>query len=244
MSEPATTDLLRPGLTVAFDGDDTLWHNETIFQDTQSWYRNLLAESGVDPEVVHDRLIATERRNLSHFGYGIKGFTLSLIETAIELTDGSVPNAAVQAIIDRGREMLSHPTEVIDGVIEVLDVLRPQVDRLLIITKGDLLDQETKVARSGLSERFDDVHIVSEKDPETYAAILTRHRVDPTDFVMIGNSLRSDVLPVAELGGTAVHIPYHVTWEIETVSAPDSGDYLTLSRLDEVPGALRTLFDL
>ena len=244
MSGSAATDALASGVTVAFDGDDTLWHNETIFQDTTAWFRSLLATSGVDPDLVHDHLIATERRNLGYFGYGIKGFTLSLIETAIELTGGSVPNTTVTAIIDRGRDMLVHPTELIDGVPEVLDRLRHRVDRLLIVTKGDLLDQETKVARSGLAERFDEVHIVSEKDPQTYAAILAWHGVDPAHFVMIGNSLRSDVLPVVELGGAAIHIPYHVTWEIETVPAPESADYLTLSRLDEVPAALPGLLGL
>lgn len=231
-------DVMSGGLVVGLDGDDTLWHNETIFQDTQSWYHQLLTESGVDEDAIHGRLLATERRNLRHFGYGIKGFTLSLIETGIELTGGSLPNDAITAIIDRGRAMIDHPTHVIDGVVDALTVLGSRC-RLLLITKGDLLDQEGKVARSGLADYFADVHIVTEKDQATYQRILDRHEIDPENFIMVGNSVPSDIQPVIDIGGSAIHVPYHVTWEIETVAASsEAADFQTLDTIHGLPAAI------
>ncbi len=233
-------------LTVALDGDDTLWHNEAIFQKTQRWYEDLLTDHGVSRDLIHDALIATERRNLSLYGYGIKGFTLSCLETAVALTDQSLPAESVLAIIDRCRAMLEESPTPIDGVVEALTFLGPRVDQLLLITKGDLLDQERKVAGSGLTDHFADVHIVSEKDPATYRNLVSRYRIDPSRFVMVGNSIRSDVLPVVEIGGHAVHIPYHITWEIETVAPSDIGSdasaaFVTLDSIAELPGALNRL---
>ncbi len=168
----------------------------------------------------------TERRNLEIFGYGVKGFTLSLVETAIEMTDGSIGGADVQRIIDLGKEVLQHPVELLDGVAEGIDGLLTAGHRLVIITKGDLLHQETKVAQSGLADVVDGVEIVAEKDAQTYQNALGRHGIDSADFTMVGNSVRSDVLPVLEIGGRAIHIEYEYTWDHEVVSEHDRPERL------------------
>ena len=201
---------------VALDADDTLWHNESIFTATQSQFCELLTRYHT-AEWIERRLYETETRNLQHFGYGVKGFTLSMVETAIELTEGRVTGAEVQRIIDLGREMLRAPVELLDGVAETVAALATRY-RLVLVTKGDLFDQESKLARSGLGEAFSSVEIVSEKDARTYAALMARQRVAPPRFVMVGNSLRSDVLPVLAAGGAAVYIPYHTTWQHEVVA--------------------------
>lgn len=198
---------------IAFDADDTLWHNEPIFHATEAQFAAMLAAYH-PAEWVRDRLFATEMKNLGHFGYGIKGFILSMIETAIELTEGRVTGAEVQKIIAWGHEMLHHPVELLDGVRETIESLAGRY-KLMLLTKGDLFDQESKLARSGLGEFFDAVEIVSTKNAATYAAIMRRHAVEPRRFVMVGNSLRSDVLPALEAGAHAVHIPYALTWAHE-----------------------------
>lgn len=201
---------------VALDADDTLWHNEPLFTLTQERFRELLSRYH-DPAWIDRRLYETETRNLRHFGYGIKGFVLSMIETAIELTEGRVSGAEVQRVIDLGRTMLEAPVELLEGVRETVEELAGSY-RLMLLTKGDLFDQESKLARSGLGEHFSAVEIVSEKDARAYGAVMRRHGVEPARFVMVGNSLRSDVLPVLEAGGAAVHVPYHTTWLHEQVA--------------------------
>jgi len=200
---------------VAFDGDDTLWHNETIFTVTQEQFRTLM-QSFVAPDVIEERLVATEMKNLKLFGYGIKGFVLSMIETAIELSNERVTAHEIQEIIDAGRAMLQHPVELLPGVAEAVAEVSEH-HRVMLITKGDLLDQESKLARSGLAERFSAVEIVSEKNPATYQRILRRLDIAPQRFVMVGNSLRSDVVPALDIGAFGVHIPYHTTWIAERV---------------------------
>jgi putative hydrolase of the HAD superfamily len=195
---------------LGFDGDDTLWHNESLFTLTQERFRTLL-EHYLTAEELEQRLIATEGKNLHVFGYGIKGFTLSMIETAIEVSGGQVPASTIQTMIDYGKEMLAHPVELLDGVQQTIESLHRRY-RLLLITKGDLFDQESKIARSGLAELFWRIEIVSEKDEPTYRRILRAHDVQPADFLMVGNSVRSDILPVLAIGGRAVHVPYHTTW--------------------------------
>jgi putative hydrolase of the HAD superfamily len=204
---------------IGLDGDDTLWHSESYFAVTEEALADLLGPyaNGHD---LRARMLDTERRNLRLFGYGVKGFTLSMIETAIELSAASIPAAEIQAIIDHGKALLDHPIELLDGVDEVIDQLGDQ-HRLVIITKGDLFHQESKVAASGLADRVTGIEIVAEKDEATYRRILDRYRVAPSEFLMIGNSVRSDVLPVIELGGHAAHVPYHVTWELEVVDPPE-----------------------
>lgn len=224
--------------TVGFDGDDTLWHSETEFAVTQTMFCELLAPF-VPPGTVdlEARLVATEGANLEVFGYGVKGFTLSMIETALDVTGGNVPGSVIRTLLDRGKQMLSHPVELLDGVAAVIDALAGRY-RLVLVTKGDLMHQESKVAGSGLADRFDHVEIVAEKDAPTYARILARHRIEPSRFVMVGNSVRSDVLPVLAIGGRAVHVPYHLTWPHE--HADHNGDVVTLASLRELPQWLTT----
>ena len=199
---------------IGVDGDDTLWHTESLFSVTQAAFRDLL-DPYVSEAELDDKLLATERRNIRLFGYGIKGFTLAMIETAIEVSSGRVKGTEIQAIIDAGKAMLEHPVELLDGVRPALELLKEGGHRLVLVTKGDLFDQESKLARSGLAELFDDVQVVSEKDEATYRRVLAAQHVDPAAFLMVGNSVRSDVLPVLAVGGRAVHVPYPLTWALE-----------------------------
>ena len=233
-----------PPRVIAFDGDDTLWHNETIFSMTQDRFRALVTRHVDIP--AHDidaRLIATERRNLSTYGYGIKGFVLCMVETAIEATEGRIPAEDIQAILRFGRAMLEHPVELIEGAREVLELLRERDHELWLITKGDLFDQESKIARSGLSPLFHHIEIVSEKDEETYRRLLDRHGANRKEFVMVGNSLRSDVLPVVGIGARAFHVPYHVTWahEVAEADSQQGAGFQTLASLAELPRQLEAL---
>ena len=222
-----------PIKVVGFDGDDTLWHNETRFNLTQAELRDLLHRHVPDADV--DRhLFDVEMKNLGLYGYGIKAFTLSMLETAIQLTDGRIPAADLEVILGWGKRMLQAPTELLDGVETALRVVSERYSPILI-TKGDLFDQESKLARSGLAELFTGVEILSDKNVDSYRAVLNRRGIKPEEFVMVGNSLRSDVAPVVALGATAVHIPYHVTWHHEQVpedSMPRAGWH----HLDSIAG--------
>jgi len=204
---------------VALDADDTLWHNEPLYRTARDRFCALLGEDYA-PELIDERLYETERRNLEHFGYGVKGFVLSLIETGLDLTGGRLGGPDVQKIIDWGREMLASPVELLDGVREAVEALAGEFP-LILLTKGDLFHQESKLARSGLGHLFRGVEIVTEKDAATYRRVMTRYAVTPDRFVMVGNSLRSDVLPVLEAGGHAVHVPYDISWVHERV-APEA----------------------
>ena len=220
---------------IGFDGDDTLWHNETIFSMTQARFRELLLRHAPEADV-DARLLATERRNLAAFGYGIKGFMLSMVETAIDVTEGRIPARDISTILDFGRAMLLHPVELLDGARPTLEALAERYE-LMLVTKGDLFDQESKIARSGLAPLFSRVEILSEKDEASYRRLLARHGVAPEEFVMVGNSMRSDVLPPVALGARAVHIPYHVTWALEHADAPaHAADRMwTLAAIGELP---------
>ena len=222
---------------VALDGDDTLWHSEVAFQAVQERFANLL-DHYVDMAEVSDRLVTVERANLERFGYGVKSFTLSMIETAISMTDGAISAPDVHQIIELGKWLLNHPIELLDDVAETVPVLAER-HRLLLITKGDLLHQESKVAASGLADHFAGVHIVSEKNPATYRRIIDGLGLDPARFLMAGNSLPSDVLPVIEVGGHGVHIPHDAEWELERLSRPVSVP--TVGRLGELPDAIAGL---
>lgn len=222
--------------TIGFDADDTLWHNERIFLHTKEKYKRLLAGYH-DDEWVERHLDEAESRNIQHFGYGVKGFTLSMIETACELTEGRITGAEVRQIIDFAREMLASPVEVLEGVQETVQQLAGTYS-LMVITKGDLMDQEAKVARSGLGEHFDKVEIVSRKTRETYTAVLERNGIPPGEFLMVGNSLRSDILPVLQIGANAVYIPYESEWFHEKVSDEDLEglEFGTLEAISQLPG--------
>jgi len=223
--------------TVGLDADDTLWHNETIFRLTQARFLDLLGEH--EPAAVEARLAEVERRNLRLYGYGIKGFTLSMIETAMELCDGEAPPRIIREILAAGREMIAHPVETLSGVDEALAELSERY-RLVLITKGDLLDQERKLAASGLGDLFAAVEIVSEKDRGTYDRVFDRHGTGPSEAVMAGNSMKSDVLPALEAGAFAVHIPYVVTWAHEMADAPEGNDrYGALEAISDLPQWIR-----
>lgn len=224
-------------LLVGLDGDDTLWHSERHFALTEDAVVELLSP-WVSGDDLRTRLLATERRNLALFGYGVKGFTLSVIETAIDVSAGRVPADVVHRIIELGKELLAHPVELLDGVDEAVAALRDRA-RVVIVTKGDLFHQEGKVAASGLADRVHDVAIVAEKDPDTYRRIVARHGGRPERFVMVGNSVRSDVLPVLDIGGRAVHVPYPLLWAHEDAPVPDDPRRVaTVGSLRELPGAL------
>lgn len=227
---------------IALDGDDTLWHSEQLFVDTQQAFRELLAPHvDLDDAALDARLEEVERRNLPTFGYGVKAFTLSLVETAIEVTKGAIPSQHLQSVLDLGKVLLDHPVQLLDGVAEAVDALTDRY-RVMVITKGDLLHQESKVARSGLAEVLWQVEIVSEKDEATYQRILDRHQIAPASFVMVGNSVRSDVLPVLAIGGRAVHVPYHVTWVLEqVVHDPDAHDFPVLDSIAELPDCIAAM---
>jgi putative hydrolase of the HAD superfamily len=230
-----------PITVVGLDGDDTLWHNETRFQLTQVELKELLQRHVPDADV-GKHLADVEMKNLGIYGYGVKAFTLSMIETAIELTQGEIPAADIEVILRWGQRMLMEPTELLPGVEEALRELSLRYD-LLLITKGDLFDQESKLARSGLAGLFLGVEILSEKNVNSYRAVLTRRGIKPEEFVMVGNSLRSDVLPVLELGARAVHIPYEVTWHHEEVpeeSLPREG-WVRAGSIGELSGVLAEL---
>jgi putative hydrolase of the HAD superfamily len=204
--------------TIGFDADDTLWQNEAFFRLTQDQFTKLLADYA-DHDHLHERLLDAERRNLGHYGFGVKGFVLSMIETAIEVTDGRVPASVISELMAAGREMLRHPIELLPHAREAVEVLAAD-HRVLLITKGDLLDQERKLAQSGLGDLFDGVEIVSDKTAAVYATIFARHGTLPNEAMMVGNSLKSDVLPVLDVGGWGVHVPHGLTWALEHAEAP------------------------
>lgn len=234
----------RAGIeVVAFDGDDTLWHSESHFVDAHQRFCELLGPYVDDTRRIDEQVIATERANLALYGYGSKAFTLSLIETAITLTEGRITSHEISAILDLGKRLLDHPIELLDGVDEVVHQMAGTGRRLIVVTKGDLFHQEAKVAGSGLAELFSRVEIVSEKDVATYRRVMADAEVEPEHFFMIGNSVRSDVLPVVELGGHAAHLPYTYTWEVEMVPGANGADhgYHELTSIRELPDLVETL---
>jgi putative hydrolase of the HAD superfamily len=225
---------------IAFDGDDTLWHSERYYAQTQSEFVKLLTHYRGE-EYILSRLNGVEARNIQHFGYGVKGFALSMIETAVELTDGRVSGHDIQAIITLARSMLNADIELLSGVSDTIPQLAGR-HRLMLITKGDLLDQEKKIQRSGLGKYFQHLEIVSEKTPESYTRLLVEHSIAPDKFFMVGNSLRSDILPILKLGGSAAYIPYEITWQHETAETPaNQPGFHQLEQIGQLPGLLKTL---
>ena len=220
--------------TVGLDADDTLWHNETLFRLTQARFFDLLSDVA-DQATLETKLAETEKRNLRLYGYGVKGFTLSMIETAMELTGGEAPPRVIREILAAGRSMLTEPVEPLPGVEDALAALSERY-RLILITKGDLLHQEQKLAASGLGDLFVAVEIVSEKDASTYEGVFRRHGTGAAQAAMCGNSLRSDILPALEAGAWAAHVPYAVTWAHEMADAPEGHPrFAELSSISELP---------
>ncbi|MEM6477677.1 MAG: HAD family hydrolase [Pseudomonadota bacterium] len=226
-----------PLTTLAFDADDTLWQNEAYFKMTQERVEALLAPYCA-PDEFHTRLLETERRNLGQYGYGVKGFTLSMIEVAIEASAGRVPATVIAEILAGGQDLLAHPVALLPGVEETIRALSADF-RIMLITKGDLLHQEEKLAASGLGPLFDDVHVVSEKDEAIYRRCLGQ---DAARTMMIGNSMKSDILPALAAGSWACHIPGEHEWELERAEPPQRD--ARFHRLENMAGLPQLLAQL
>ena len=228
---------------VGFDADDTLWHNESYFMESYDLFADVaapyLADFDDPAQAAHDLLIATETVNIPAFGYGIKGATISMIEAAITASGGAIPASELMRLINRAKAMMAHPVEFLDGAVEALDALSHH--RLVLLTKGDLKDQHRKIDASALAERFDAIEILHEKDETAYLAAFARHGIDPSRFVMVGNSLKSDVLPILGLGGWAIHVPYVTTWAIEHAEEPTGAPrFVGPATLWDVPALVET----
>lgn len=203
---------------IAFDADDTLWVNEPYFRETEEKFCSLL-EDYLPHHTVEKELFKTEMQNLALYGYGVKGFMLSMVETAIRISDHHIPLAQIDKILQYGKDLLERPIELLDGIESVLHQLKPHY-RLVVATKGDLLDQERKLKKSGLESYFHHIEIMSDKQVSDYASLIHHLDIAPEEFLMIGNSIKSDILPVLSLNGHAIHIPYHITWQHEKVDQP------------------------
>ena len=220
---------------IGFDADDTLWHSEDGFRANEERFVELVTPYAPEGVEVQAALTATERKNLGAFGYGVKSFGLSMVEAAVTISGGRVPSTVVAEMIEMVRAQLEDPVRLLDHVPEVLAAVGA-THRMILITKGDLIHQSHKVTTSGLAHHFEHVEIVLEKDPETYATLLSRHDIDPARFCMVGNSVRSDILPVLSLGGHGVHIPYPILWELERVEHDEN--FVELGSLADLPGWL------
>jgi putative hydrolase of the HAD superfamily len=227
---------------IAFDADDTLWHNERLYDQTQAGLAALLAPYGVSASSLDAGLFQTESRNIGLFGYGIKSFTLSMIETAVQMTWERLSGHDVLAILDLAKAQLNAPVVLLEHVSETISLLAARY-HLMIITKGDMQDQETKLHRSGLSAFFQDIEVVSDKTLKSYATLFKNHAIAPGRLVMLGNSLRSDILPVLQLGAFAVYVPYPGTWLHEAAEAPAPGTprFYQLEHFGQLPGLLEKL---
>lgn len=226
--------------TLGFDADDTLWHNERFFRLTEKRFAELLGDHG-DERLITARLLEVERRNLRHYGFGIKGFVLSMIDTAVEVTDGGVGGRVIGEILAFGREMSEHPVETLPHVRETLEALKDAY-RLVLVTKGDLFDQERKLAASGLGDFFAGIEIVSDKTPDTYRRVFARHGDGPARAAMIGNSLKSDIAPAIEAGAWGIHVPHDLTWELEKTTKPEGAPrFREIANLGELAKLLETL---
>ncbi len=226
--------------TIGFDADDTLWQNEEFFRLTQDRFVELLANY-TDDGYLTNRLLQAEKRNLGQYGFGIKGFVLSMIETAIEVTDGRVPAFVISQIIEAGKDMLEHPIHLLPHARDAIEALTPDY-KVILITKGDLLDQERKLAQSGLGELFNGVEIVSAKTSKTYHDTFDKHGDGPKRAMMVGNSMASDIVPAIEAGAWAVHVPSNYDWEVERADPPlHSPRFKTLKDLGGLPALVAAI---
>lgn len=226
--------------TIGFDADDTLWLHEHYYKITEQRFEELL-NGHVDTTGLPERLLEAEKRNLKHYGFGVKGFTLSMIETAVELSDDKVPAAVIHEILDLGRDMLAHPIDLLPHVQETLETLAPHYE-IVLITKGDLFDQERKLASSGLGELFDGVEIVSDKTPEVYARAFAEYGQGPERAVMVGNSMKSDVVAAIAAGAHGVHVPHEHAWAFEAADDPkNEARFHRIEHLGALPALLAQL---
>ncbi len=223
---------------IGFDADDTLWVNEIYYRDAEKEFANLLSAYETHNQIEQE-LYRIEMKNLPLYGYGIKGFVISMIEAALLISNNQASNKTFSRIVEIGKEMLNKPVELIDGVREALDAVARDY-RLILVTKGDLLDQETKLEKSNLSKYFHHIEILSEKKPANYKKLLQHLDIAPDEFLMVGNSLKSDVLPLIKIGAHAIHVPFHTTWLHEQVTEDECNqyNYHTVSSLSEVLGVL------
>ncbi|NQZ45030.1 MAG: HAD family hydrolase [Flavobacteriaceae bacterium] len=218
--------------TIAFDADDTLWVNETYFRETEEKFADLL-QGFETKNKIDQELFKVEMDNLALYGYGIKGFVLSMVESALDLSNHTISQQTIGEILDLGKRMIDHPVELLDGVEEVLEALSKRY-RLIVLTKGDLLDQERKLERSGLSKYFQHVEVLSDKKEVNYSNLLSHLNIDVKEFMMVGNSLKSDILPVLNIGARAVHIPFHTTWAHEIVAEEQVNGHMKLGGIKEL----------
>jgi putative hydrolase of the HAD superfamily len=226
--------------TIALDADDTLWQNEQFYDLTKQRFAALLADY-TDATELDRRLMAAVTANLGHYGFGMKGFALSMVETALEITDHRVPASVIAQILDVAREMLTHPVEVLPQVEQTLQLLQ-QSHRLIMVTKGDMFDQERKIAASGLAGYFAAIEIVADKTESTYRRIFARHTEGAQHTIMVGNSLRSDIVPALAAGSFAAYVPHALTWSFEHADEPQAEPrYARLATLSELPTALARL---
>jgi putative hydrolase of the HAD superfamily len=230
-----------PALTaIGFDADDTLWQHEQFYRLTEERFTALLADYAEAKDLAA-KLLAAEKRNLALYGFGVKGFTLSMIETAIEVTNGAVPAQTIREILNAGRDMHAHPIETLPHARETLEALAGRY-RIILITKGDLFDQERKLAQSGLGDFFDAVEIVSDKTDKTYERIFSRHADGARRAMMVGNSLKSDVVPAIMAGSWGVHIPHDLTWSLEHADAPSEAPrFRRIAHLGELNGLIKEI---
>lgn len=218
---------------IGFDADDTLWVNETYFRETEHQFAKLLSAYETENKIDQE-LFKMEMKNLPLYGYGVKGFVLSMIESAIDLSNGKVSTATISEIMKLGKNMIEKPVELLDGIEQVLKVLSKKY-RLILLTKGDLLDQERKLEKSGLSAYFHHIEVLSDKKESNYSNLLEHLEIKHEEFLMIGNSLKSDVLPIINIGGHAIHVPFHTTWVHEMVhDNNNNGGYRTINKIEEV----------
>jgi putative hydrolase of the HAD superfamily len=218
---------------IGFDADDTLWVNEPYYREAEIEFVRLIEAYGVEDDIAAE-LFRTEISNLELYGYGIKAFMLSLVECAISCTHGAVTSRTIKRIIGLGKDMLQRPIELLDDVKKVLQQLAPNY-RLIVATKGDLLDQERKMKRSSITSYFHHIEVMSDKQEQNYIQLLNHLDIEPEDFLMIGNSLKSDIIPPLHLGAWGIHIPFHTTWAHEEVDKqPDSKKFFQVKRLSEV----------
>jgi len=222
---------------IGFDADDTLWVNETYFREAENEIAKLMAPYETANKIDQE-LFKMEMKNLPLYGYGVKGFMLSMVEMALEISNYTISNESINEILEIGKAMLEKPVELLEGVEASLQKLSKHY-KLILITKGDLLDQERKLEKSGLTTFFHHIEILSDKQVENYDKLLTRLEIEPKQFLMIGNSLKSDVLPLVKLGASAIHIPFHTTWLHERVtSSHDTKVYITLKSLNQLTKVL------
>lgn len=206
---------------IGFDADDTLWINEPHYQETEKQFCSLLAEY-LDAAAISAELLKTEKQNINMYGFGAKGFMLSMIETAIRISHSTIPGKTINEIIKLGKKLIDKPVELLDGVENILRELNGKY-KLIVATKGDLLDQERKLRKSGIAKYFHHVEIMSDKKPENYITLFKHLEIEPENFLMIGNSFKSDILPVVNLGGYGIYIPYHVMWQHEVIDNSEVG---------------------